>query len=69
MLGENMPFKLIREDCDTRINEYPESYFREGEEKYETFEEAQKHAVKYLENLIVSCQETLEWIKGRESEH
>lgn len=59
-----MPFKIVYEDCDTRINEYPETYFEPGEEKYDTFEEAQIVVIDYLEDLIAQCQETLVFIRG-----
>ena len=59
-----MPFKVIYEDSDTRINEYSEEYLKNVKEKYETYEEAKKAATDYLEDLIMRCQERLNWLKS-----
>lgn len=58
---------MIYDAQDTRINEYPDSYFKEGEERYDTFERAQEIAVEYLERLVSEVQEQLDWIKSGES--
>ena len=58
-----MKFKLIREGGDTRINEYSDDYFKEGDDPFDTFEQAQAAAIIYLEFEIFELQETLKWIK------
>jgi len=60
-----MKYKLIKEDWDTRINVHDDEYAARfnGEGFFDTFEEAQQEAIKYLEDHIKACQKTLEWIR------
>ena len=63
--GHRRPqYHVIFEDSDTRIR----PSVVEGEDcdegRFETFREAREAAVEYLEDLIESCQSTLDQIRG-----
>jgi hypothetical protein len=51
-------YHVIFEDADTRIHECDDD-----KAEYETFEEAKKAALDYLEDLINGCQERFDELK------
>jgi len=59
-----MPFKVIYDGSETRVNEYPEDYFKDGEEKHDDFESAQQEAIGYLQHLIEEAKQQIEWLKS-----
>lgn len=58
-----MKFKVIYDGSNTRYDEYPDDYFMKGEVSYDTEEEAQSVAAKYMEELISDYQSQLAHIK------
>jgi hypothetical protein len=64
-----MPFRMIREDWDTRIHECDEKHFEKSmaagipDQRYETVDDAKTAAIAYLQDLIVGCQGAIEEIK------
>lgn len=59
-----MPFTVIYDASDTRIDERPESYFMDDEIRFETFEEARQEVIEYLDELLKDVQFTLDFYKS-----